>query len=141
MEQIASSLKSKQKALSSGFLEARSKHAVLKPNPHILKDDEKNIELARIDDHHIWIYDDGNCVSQFKVTSLGATPHSPNEAKAVYVFLDSQNKEVGRWDAGTFPCNCGDNQAQRTLKGQYNGNLYDIIMDVEFPVPGDFVRC
>ncbi|MBB6730961.1 hypothetical protein [Cohnella zeiphila] len=128
---------------SARFREAEPghKHAKLSPDPHILKDVEKNIELARIDGHSIWIYTDGKCISEFKITSLGSTPHSPGEATAYYVFLDKNNNKIASWDAGVLPLNCGDNQVPRRLEGTFDASKYNDIVDVTFPVPGNFVLC
>ncbi|OMC72996.1 hypothetical protein BK121_08785 [Paenibacillus odorifer] len=141
MQQSDLVFSNKQKTTGNNLIEVRHKHAILEPNPHILRDLDKNIDLARIDDHGIWIYEDGRCVSQFKISSLGATPHSPNEARLVYFFLDGNNNEIAKWDAGTCPCNCGDTNALRERTGQIDGSLYDKIMHVEVPVNGDWVKC
>lgn len=119
-----------------------SKTAHLQPDPHTLYDDEKKINLARIDSHTITIWRDGRCESHFKVTSLGATPSGIiTGARSLYEFLDSENRTIDRWDDGIFPVDCGVINENRYRKGRYDGNLYDKIEHVEYPVPGTFEWC
>ncbi|MGP3788541.1 hypothetical protein [Paenibacillus sp. 1A_MP2] len=115
-----------------------SKTSHLFPDPHILHDLDNQLDLARIDGHHITIRDDGTCESYFKVTSLGATPVT---ARLIYEFIDSNNSTIGRWDAGKFPVDCGVMNQQNNPSGNYNGSLYDRIVAVECPVPGTWVWC
>ncbi|KAF2423613.1 hypothetical protein [Bacillus subtilis] len=119
-----------------------SKTAHLEPDPHILHDPDKNVDLARLDGHRITIWKDGRCESEFKVTSLGATPSGiVTAARSVYEFLDSENKTINRWDDGIFPVDCGVINEPRHRKGRYDGNLYDRIDHVEYPVPGTWEWC
>ncbi|PLR87233.1 hypothetical protein [Bacillus sp. V33-4] len=122
-------------------VEARSKTAHLQPDPHILHDDDKDLDLARIDGHKITIRENGTCESFFKVTSLGATPSGIYAAKLVYHFLDSDNNKIGKWDYGRFPVDCGDINVRRNPTGRYDGNLYDQIVDVICPVEGTWEWC
>lgn len=118
-----------------------SKTAPLKPDPHILHDPDQNVDLARLDGHTITLWRDGRCESHFKVTSLGATPSGITAARSLYEFLDSENKTIDRWDDGVFPVDCGVINEPRHRKGRYDGNLYDRIEHVKYPVPGTWEWC
>ncbi|MEK4059272.1 MULTISPECIES: hypothetical protein [Paenibacillus] len=117
------------------------KTAPLEPDPHILHDDDQNLDLARLDGHEITIWEDGTCESSFKVTSLGAEPEGIYSATLVYHFLDSANREIGKWNEGIFPVSCGTMNEPRNPRGSYDGSLYDRIAHVECPVEGTWVWC
>lgn len=117
------------------------KTASLIPDPHILHDDDQKLDLARLDGHKITIWEDGTCESNFKVTSLGAEPGGILPATLVYHFLDSENREIAKWNEGTFPVTCGTMNEPHHPRGNYNGSLYDRIAHVECPVEGTWLWC
>jgi hypothetical protein len=122
--------------------EIKTKHAVLKPNPHILEDLNSHIKLARIDNHEIWLNEDGSFTSSLSVTSLGYAPLLDNDtARSIYIFLDGNEKEIARYDCGIFPCKCGDKEAMRTQSGRVEASVYNNVAYVDYPVPGNWTSC
>lgn len=104
----------------------------------ILRDTSKNVDLAKMEEHKFCMKDDGKVSYSFKVTSIRAHAKS---ARLVYIFKDVNEKELTRWDAGPFICECGDENVPKRGEGQIASSIVPNVAYVDSPVPGDWDFC